>query len=156
RNTHIIGVPTMRGDAIDGGAGDAHLRPAAAAMLARTAAAIMVHHDARANLRRALVDFAPDRGHHPAGLVTGNDWAFELAEPKRGGFLAGRAIELQIAAAHPRRLDLDHDVVWSGRRIGKFADLQFASAKKTYPAHRALHTVRRRISHARYDAGNRA
>ena len=152
---HVIGVGAMGGDAIDRTASDAHLRPAAAAMRARTAAAIVVHHDARPDLRSALVDIAPDRCHHPARLVPGNDRAREPAEPKRGGFSAGGAIEFEIAAAHARRFDFDHHVMRPGRGIGKFGDFQFASAKKTHPAHRILPEMLRGISHASAGAGNR-
>src|SRR5215470_3103546 len=99
----------MGGDAINGAAGDAHLRPAAPAMLADPAAAIVVHHDAGADPSGLLVDLAPHRSYHPAWLVTGNDRTLELAKPKRRGFTAGRAIEFEIAAAHPRRLDFNDD-----------------------------------------------
>jgi hypothetical protein len=58
------------------------------------------------------------------------------AEPKRRGFTTGRAIEFEIAATHSGRLDFDDDVMRPRRRIGKFGDLQFASAQETHPAHR--------------------
>ena len=88
-------------------------------MLAGPAAAIVVHHDTRANLGGALVDLAPHRSHHPARLVSGNDRAREFAQSKRCGFSACCTIELEIAAAHPRRLDFDDDVMRPRRRIGK-------------------------------------
>ena len=81
--------------------------------------------------------------------------ALELAKPKRRGFSAGRAIELEIAAAHSGRLDFDDDVMGPGRRIGKFGDLQFASAQKAHPVHHVLLELPMRISHARSVAGNR-
>jgi hypothetical protein len=97
-------------------------------MLADPAAAIVVHHDAGADPSGLLVNLAPHGSHHPAWLVAGNNRALELAKPKRRGFSAGRAIELEIAAAHSGRLDFDDDVMGPRRRIGKFGDLQFASA----------------------------
>src|SRR5262249_37532208 len=111
-------------DAIDRAAGDAHLRPAAPAMLTGPAAAIVVHHDTGADPSGLFVDLAPHRSHHPAWLVAGYDRALKLAKPERRGFAADRPVELEIAAAHPR--------------VGKFSDLQFTSAQETHPAHRAL------------------
>src|SRR5262249_29549316 len=68
----------------------------------------------------------------------GYDRALKLAKPKRRGFAADRPVELEIAAAHPRRLDFDDNVMRTGCRVGKFSDLQFTSAQETHPAHRAL------------------
>src|ERR1700751_4406856 len=128
----------MCGDAVDRASGNAHLRPAAAAMLADAAAAIVVHHDASANLGGALVDLTPHRSHHLAWFMAGDDRALELAKPKRRGFSAGRAIELEITAAHSGRPDFDNDIMGPGRRIGHFDDLQFASTQKAHAAHRAF------------------
>ena len=41
-------------------------------MLADAAAAIVVHHDASANLGGALVDLTPHRSHHPAWFMAGD------------------------------------------------------------------------------------
>src|SRR5262249_18493094 len=128
----------MCGDAIDRAAGDAHLRPAAPAMLTGPAAAIVVHHDTGADPSGLFVDLAPHRSHHPAWRVAGYDRALKLAKPERRGFAADRPVELEIAAAHPRRLDFDDNVMGTGCRVGKFSDLQFTSAQETHPAHRAL------------------
>src|SRR5580700_9713874 len=103
-------------------------------MRAGAATRIVVHHDAVTDTRGALVDRAADGGDAAAWLVAGDHRARHLAEPERGGPARG-AIELQVAAAHAGRLDLDHDVVRPRRRVGKFHQLQFAFAKECHAAH---------------------
>jgi hypothetical protein len=93
-----------------------------------------MHHDAGADAGRAFVDGAADGGDDAAWLVTGDHWARHLAKPERGGPARG-AIKLQVAAAHARGFDLDHDVVRPRRRVGKFHQLQFAFAKECHAAH---------------------
>src|SRR5580704_15585183 len=95
----------------------------------------MMHHDAGADMGCPLVNRTPGRRHHAARLVPGDDRAAHLAEPKRSG-LAGGAIELQVAATHAGGLYFDHDIVRSGRRIGKSHELQFAFAEKSHAPHR--------------------
>src|SRR5580700_8972745 len=103
-------------------------------MRAGAAAGIVMHHDAGADAGGALVDGAADGGDDTAWLVAGDHRARHLAEPERGGPTRG-AIELQVAAAHARGFDLDHDVVRPRRRVGKFHQLQFAFAKECYAVH---------------------
>lgn len=73
----------MAGSAIGNAAGVAHLRPAGPAMPAGAAAAIVMHHDARADPDDALVDGAAGGGNYAAGLVTGNDRTGRFAETVR-------------------------------------------------------------------------
>jgi hypothetical protein len=110
-------------------------------MLTDAATAVVVHHDSGADPRGAFIDLASDRHHHTARFMAGDDRAFELTEPKRRGFSAGRTVEFEIAAAHPGRFDFDDDIMGPWRRIGKFGDLQFAFTKKNHSTHRkTLHS----------------
>src|SRR5438309_1058267 len=49
---------------------------------------------------------------------------------------AGGAIDVQIGAAHARRLYLEHDLARSRGRIGKIRQLQVSIAQKNYALHR--------------------
>src|SRR5438477_6269623 len=135
RNFHIIGMRAMRGDTIDRASRDAHLRPTAAAILANATATIVVHHDAGADASGAVLDLVPHRSDNAAGFVAGDHRPFELAQAERRGFPAARAIKFEIAAAHAGRLNLDNDVLRTGRRVGKVRNLQFALAKKSHATH---------------------
>src|SRR5262249_61867565 len=127
-------MSAMPGTAVDGAAFDAHLRPAGQAVRAATAAGIVMHHDAGADPRDALIDLGYDRRHDPAWLVPGDDRTAYVSETKRRG-AAGGAIELEIAAAHAGSLDFDDHLPGSRGRIGELGQLQFALAKESHAAH---------------------
>src|SRR5262249_5849373 len=131
---HIGRMRAMPGDAIDDCAFRAHLGPAGETMRAAAAAAVVVHHDPRADARSALVDLGPDGRHGAAGLVPSNDRAAYLSQAKRR-CAPCRAIKSEVAAAHAGCLDLDNDLARSRHRIGKFRELQFAVAEKGRSAH---------------------
>jgi hypothetical protein len=45
---------------------------------------------------------------------------------------------MQVAAAHSRRLHLDHHLVWSRRRIIELHELELASAREDHATHSRL------------------
>src|SRR5262245_30750050 len=124
---HVSRVPTVTGHPIDGDPRAAELRPAEAAMAARAAALVVVIHHAPADQRRIHAD--AHCGDDATRLVTRNDGT-AAAEAEGGGGIAGRAIGMQIAAAHPGGLHLEHDLAGSWRRIGKFLDFELAIAEE--------------------------
>src|SRR5689334_20289862 len=105
-------MPAVSGHAVDGDARPAELRPADAAMLAPPAAlVVMVHHTLTDEGR---IDSGADRGDHATRFVPG-DYGPAAAEPERGGGIAGCAVRVKIAPAHPGRLHLEDDLArtWS-------------------------------------------
>ena len=96
-------------------------------MTARAAALVVVIHHAPADQRPIYADAY--RGDDAARLVTRDDRT-TAAEAERGGRVACRAIGMQIAAAHPRGLHLEHDLAGFWRRIGKLLDLELAIAEE--------------------------
>src|SRR5262249_4046101 len=137
RHFHLRRVRTVAGRAVNGAALDAHLRPAGDAVLAGAATVIVMHHDAVAGARHVLRHALAHRGDEAARLVPGNDRAAHVAEAERGG-AARRAVEFEIAAAHARRLDIEHDLAEPGRRIRELHQLELAVSLKGYCAHRIL------------------
>jgi hypothetical protein len=93
-----------------------------------------MHHDTPADPSRAVLDVRAGLGHDTAWLMPGNDGAADLAQPERSRAACG-AIELEVAATHPGCLDLDHDIVWARRRVGKLSQFQLALPKKGHAAH---------------------
>ena len=139
RHFDVVGMGAMRGDAVDGEARAAQLRPAEPAMAADAAAAVVVVHDPHAGARLGLGYAGPDLGDDPARLVAGDDRLRQVAQAERPLRLARRgAIELQVAAAHARGLDLQHDLAGTRGRVGEAADLQLAIAGEHHAAHAAL------------------
>src|SRR5262249_269878 len=130
------GVPAVAARAIDHRAFQAHLCPARAAVLAGAAAVVVVVHHALAEPGLLLADARAHRRDDAAGLVPGDHPGLPLDAarhcPTR---LSRRAINVQIAAAHPRRLDLQDHVPRTRSRIGEFPQLQLAVSEK----HDALH-----------------
>ena len=139
----IVGVPAMRGDAVDRDAGAAELRPADAAVRADAAARVVMVHHALAGRRFVLRYAGTARHHHAAGLVTTDEWFAVPAKPERGLRGAGRrAVELEIRAAHARGLHLEHHFARTGRRIGEAAQLDVALAEEDDAAHAASSAAR--------------
>src|SRR5581483_4636759 len=103
-------------------------------MRAHAAAAVVMLHHAHADAGLFFRYAGADRRDHAARLMAGDEGAAHLAEPERGS-AAGRAVELQIASAHARSLDLQHDLPGTRRRVGKLQDLELALAAK----HDAFH-----------------
>src|SRR5205085_11841923 len=79
---------------------------------------------------------AAERDHDSAGFVTG-DHRIGAAREAGGGVagLEAGAVDVQVAAAHAGRLDFEHDVARSRRRIGEVAQFKLAVAEK----HDAFH-----------------
>jgi hypothetical protein len=109
----------MDDDPIDERALVAHLGPARSAMIAGSTALIVEHKHAVADLEEVTVDARSNLGDHAAGLMPADDRRVrvdpargEILEAKRLDDLGGLVpVEVQIAAAHARRLHLDHDLV---------------------------------------------
>src|SRR3954471_17527343 len=107
-------------------------------MLAPSATGIVVIHDALADAGFPLRHPHADRHDHATGLVAGNHGLGTALEA--GACIAGlerSAVDVQIAAAHPRGLDLEHDVARAGRGVGKVTQLELAVTDK----HHALHAI---------------
>src|SRR5262249_31149906 len=137
----IRGVAAMRVVAIDL---DRHflaqLRPARAAMAAHRATLVVVDHHALADLRQSRADGAADRGDDTARLVPGDGRLAGWGEA--AGLAAGfrAAVLVQVAAAHPRRLHLDDDLVRSRGRVVEIQQFELAIAGKHDTAHGFLLT----------------
>src|SRR5262249_22711723 len=140
------------GDAIDGAAANAHLRPAGLTMLTGAAAGVVMHHDARTDTGRALIDSGASRCHDAARLMSGDDRALNLAESKRGG-RTGCAVEFEIAAAHARGLDFDDHIVRPRYRIWKFGKLELSIAEESHAAHGFSLLSSKRLGSASQPAG---
>ena len=85
-----------------------HLRPSRSAMLANSAAEVMVHHDSRANLREARVNSGSNLSDNPAWFVASyrrspDCKAQRILRPHR-------AIHVQVRTAHTRRFHRYHDL----------------------------------------------
>ena len=129
----------MPGHAIDDCGAIAHLRPPGPALRTGPAALIVMKGDAVADPDGAGIDIAADRRDDTARLMAGDHRLTAILEAK--GFecsAGGRAIQLQVAAAHSRSLDLEHDVPRSGGGIGKVDEFQGTVAGKYNAAHGSL------------------
>ena len=76
----IVRMPAMRGDAVDGDARAAELRPADATMRAHAAAGVVMIHHALADRRFALGDTGAARDYHAARLVARNKGVCRIAQ----------------------------------------------------------------------------
>src|SRR5882762_9713290 len=129
-------MPAVRANAVDHNALTAELRPADPAVLAHAAAGVMMIHDALADRCLAFRNARAARRDHAAGLVPTDERPGITAQAERGLRRAGRrAVELEIAAAHPRGLHLDHHLARSGRGIGEIADFDLAITEKDRSSH---------------------
>ncbi len=96
----------------------------------------MVHHPL-ADLPLDLAHTRPHRCDDAAGLVSGDHGLAGTTEAERGCLVAGRPVELEIAAAHAGGLDGKHDLAGPRRRIGKLLDLELSLSEKDDSAHGA-------------------
>src|SRR6267378_3533441 len=136
RHLEVFGMPAMRGHAVDDDARAAQLRPADPAVLAHAATRVMVIHDALADWCLAFRNARAARRDDPAGLVPADERLGAATEAKRCLRSARRrTVELEIAAAHPRGLHLDHHLARSGRGIGEIADFDLAITEKDRSSH---------------------
>ena len=94
-------------------------------MLASLAAGVVVIHHALADAGFPVRHPGADRDDDAAGLVSG-DHGFGAALESGGRIarLEARAIDVQVAAAHAGRLDLEHHVARAGRRVGELAQFE--------------------------------
>lgn len=129
-------MPAVAARAIDHRAFQANLCPARAAVLTGATAVVVVVHHALADPGLLLADARTHRRDAAAGLVSGDHPGLPLNAARRcAARLSRRAINVQIAAAHPRRLDFQDHVSRTRSRIGEFLQLQLAVSEK----HDALH-----------------
>src|SRR5205085_9267115 len=86
-----------------------------------------------------------------ARLVSGND---ALGAPDAAGhraaWLGGRPVIVQVAAAHARRLDLEHHVARARRGVGEVAQLELSVTEKHHAFHASL-LIRSPLRGARSD-----
>src|SRR5262245_56669857 len=126
--------------AVNDGALEAHLRPAGATVLAVATAVVVVIHHALADTRFLLGDAGTHRRHDAAWLVPGDHSGLPLDAPGHGaGRLGGRAIVVQVAAAHARGLDLEDHVSRPRCRIRELSQLEFSISEEHDAFHALLH-----------------
>src|SRR5262245_49165732 len=104
-------------------------------LTAATTSIVVIHYPlARSRLLRRHA--CANRDHDTAGLVAG-DYRFGSAFESRAGIagLETGAIDVQVTAAHTRRLYLEHHIARARRGIGKIAQLELPVTNK----HHALH-----------------
>src|SRR4029453_11565323 len=103
------GGPPGPAGAVDHRARQAHLRPAGPAMLAVAATVVVVIHHALTDSGLLVADTGTDLGHDAAGLVAGDHAGLALDTAGHGaGRMRRGTIVVQIAATHPRGLDLEN------------------------------------------------
>jgi hypothetical protein len=123
-------MSAVAGDSIDfGNALDTQLHPARRAMCAHSAAAVVVLHRAHPDLRLVFGNTRPNRHDDTARFMSRNDRAASGAETQRCG-TSGCAVKLEIAATHPRGLNLQHNLTRTRLRIWELKDLNFAVTSK--------------------------
>src|SRR6185503_13689283 len=86
---------------------------------------------------QAGIDPRAHRVHDPARLVAADDRRAGAAEPEARRRVARRTIRMQIAPAHPRRLDRQHHLAGPRRRVGELTHFELTAAQK----HDALHDL---------------
>ncbi|XFF02269.1 hypothetical protein ACQ3JU_0455 (plasmid) [Bradyrhizobium guangxiense] len=109
----------------------AHLGPPRPAVLAIGAAMIVVNHDPRADARMWTRYSRPDGRNDAAWLVACDDGLFRQK-------LGLPSIEMQVAAAHSRSLDLDHNFARAWSRIRYGCEPKCAVATKHDAAHQIV------------------
>src|SRR5256885_4170139 len=126
----------VAGHAVDGDAVAAELRPAGPAVLAPPAALVVMVHHAAADQPR--IDAGAHGMHDAARLVSPDHRRARAPEAEPRGRISRRTIGMQIAPAHPRRLDGQHHLTRPRRRIRELLHLELAAPQKHDPAHRSL------------------
>src|SRR5262249_20433065 len=132
---HVVRVPAVTRHAVDDDARAAELRPADAAVLAASAALVVVDHHALAGWCVGFGDVVAARGDDAARLVARDDGPALAAEPQRRGRVADCAVGMQIAPAHARGLHRDDDLAGARRRVGEFTQLELPAAEEHYAMH---------------------
>src|SRR5262245_24844178 len=97
----------------------------------------MVHHPLT-DLPLDLAHAGPDGSDDAAGLVAGDHGLARSPEAERRCLVAGRPVELEVAAAHAGSLDGEHDLARSRRRIGKISQLELPLSEKHDCSHDSL------------------
>jgi len=106
-------------------------------MLAHAAAAVVMVHHPLADPRFLFRHAAADGGDDAAGLVPGDGRIGAAADASRHAAARRGAISMQVAAAHARRLDLEHDLAGTRRRVREFYQFKFPVSGKDDTAHGA-------------------
>src|SRR5262245_17571686 len=135
---HERRVPAMPGHAVNDAAARTELRPADATVLALPAALVVMHHHALPDDGLGVGHAGAARRHHAARLVAGDDGPAGAAETEGGGGIAGGAVRVQVAPAHPRGLHGHHHLAGSGRAVRELTELELAIAKEHDAAHGRL------------------
>jgi hypothetical protein len=103
--------------------------------MAHAAAAIVMLHDALADASLLGVHARSNCRHDATWLVPGDNGRLG-AQTERGRCAAGwSAIRLEVAAAEPRSLDLEHHFACPRRRIGEVLQFELAIAHKNDTFH---------------------
>ena len=95
----------------------------------------MMDHHALAGGRVGLGDARSALGDDAARLVARDDGPAAAAKPEGRRGVAGRAVRVQVAAAHARSLHGHHDLAGARLRIGEVAHLELAIAEENYATH---------------------
>jgi hypothetical protein len=86
--------------------------------------------------RLLLGDGAAERRDHAAGLVPRDGRIAAAPDAARVAAARRGAIAVQVAAAHARRLDLEHDLARARRRVLEFHQFKLAVSGKDDTTHR--------------------
>jgi hypothetical protein len=114
------------------------LLPSRSAVAALRAALIVMHHYTLTNARLACVDPRAQRDDDTARLMTGDDGIRIHGQSGRLRPTLRSPVLMQIAAAHPGRLHLDHDVLRPRRGVIELHQFELASARKHHALHGSL------------------
>src|SRR5262249_41637333 len=137
RYLHVLGMPAMAVGAEHRRAFQAHLGPPGATMLAAAATRVVMTHDTLPDARLLVGHPGPDGGDDAARLMAG-DHRFSAALEARTAIARSecRAIDVQIAAAHARRLDFQHHLARAWCGVREVAQLKPPVTQKHDASHR--------------------
>ena len=122
--------------AIDDESVGTELLPSGAAIGADAAATVVVAHHSSAIRQLFRGNVGTTCSDDTAWLVPADDRAAVAAQTQRLGAFR-RAVEVQIAAAHARRLDFQDDIIRTGRRIGKLHQFELPATFEHYTFHQS-------------------